>query len=162
MDCYKMFDNMSDVGSTYDAILHELRTQGLLLKKWEQAWGFGSDSDQLRLDPGDYRYRYSTASLARIVAVFASIDKLQAKYGIVVKSRLLQLVGEKGSTISRSTVGINTSSAAVKISGNSQTFATYILISGATTDDLHLLENPQVLEDEHILPGLDDEIKSMT
>jgi len=77
MDCYKVFDNMNDVGSTYDAILHELRTQGLLLKRWEQAWGFGGDSTQeQQLQPGDYRYRYATASLARIVAVFSSVEKL--------------------------------------------------------------------------------------
>jgi len=37
MDCYRIFDDMNVVGSTHDAILHELRTQGLLLKKWEQA-----------------------------------------------------------------------------------------------------------------------------
>jgi len=86
MDCYKIFDDMNDVGSNYDAILHELRTQGLLLKGWEQAWGFGSDPNhQQRLDPGDYRYRYATATFARIVAVFASVEKLQARYGIVVK-----------------------------------------------------------------------------
>jgi len=86
MDCYKIFNDMNDVGSTYDAILHELRTQGLRLKRWEQSWGFGSDSNhQQGLDPGDYRYRYATASLARIVAVFASVEKLQAKYGIAIK-----------------------------------------------------------------------------
>jgi len=32
MDCYKIFDSMNDVGPTYDAILHELRTQGLRLR----------------------------------------------------------------------------------------------------------------------------------
>jgi len=37
IDCYKIFDNMNDVGSTYDAILHGLRTQGFLLERWEQA-----------------------------------------------------------------------------------------------------------------------------
>ena len=31
-----------------------------------------------------------------------------------------------------------------------------------TSDDLHVLENPRVLADIRILPGLDDEIKSMT
>jgi len=35
IDCYKIFDNMNDVGATYDAILHGLRTQGFLLKRWE-------------------------------------------------------------------------------------------------------------------------------
>jgi len=86
MDCYKIFDNMGEVGSTYDTILHELRTQGLRLRRWEQAWGFGGDDNQEhRLQPEDYRYRYATASLARIVAVFSSAEKLQKKYGIVGK-----------------------------------------------------------------------------
>ena len=34
-------------------------------------------------------------------------------------------------------------------------------ISRATKDDLYILENPQVLENKHILPGLGDEIASM-
>ena len=85
MDCYKIFDNMKDVGSTYNSVLHELRTQGLLLKGWEQARGLGGDSNHLRLHPGDYQYRYATASLARIVAVFGSVDELNARYGIGVQ-----------------------------------------------------------------------------
>jgi len=89
IDWYKNFDNMNDVGSTYDTILHGLRTQGLLLKRWEEAWGFGGDSNQPRLQPGDYRYRYATASLARIVAVFSSVEKLQERYGIVVEQESL-------------------------------------------------------------------------
>ena len=82
MDYYQIFDDMSDVGTTYDSILHKLRTEGLRLKRWEEAWVLGND---WQLDPGDYRYRYATATLARIVAAFASVDKLQAKYGIIVK-----------------------------------------------------------------------------
>ena len=46
IDCYKILDNMNDVGPTYDAILHELRTQGLRLRRWEEAWGFGGDTNQ--------------------------------------------------------------------------------------------------------------------
>jgi len=46
IDCYKIFDNIGDVGSIYDTILHELRTQGLRLSRWEQAWGFGGDDNQ--------------------------------------------------------------------------------------------------------------------
>jgi len=84
IDCYKIFDVMNDVGSTYNAILHDLRIRGLLLKGWERAWGLGSDPNHsTRLDPGEYRYRYATASLARIVALFGSVDELRAKYAIV-------------------------------------------------------------------------------
>ena len=167
MDCYKIFDDMSEVGSTYDAILHELRTQGLLLKKWEQAWGFGDDSNPPRLDPGDYRYRYSTASLARIVAVFTSADKLQAKYGIVVKKESgIAASGEKRKARFRDRLSIlipvRLRSKSPGPSTSTQTSTTPISISGATTDDLHILENPRVLEDERILPGLDNEIRSMT
>ncbi|KAF8416895.1 hypothetical protein EV426DRAFT_703249 [Tirmania nivea] len=96
MDSYKIFDEMNDVGSTYDTLLHDLRTQGLLLRGWEQSWGFGSDSNYQRLDPEDFRYRYATASLVRIVAVFASIDKLQAKYRIVVKKESIVVEARGG------------------------------------------------------------------
>ena len=41
------------------------------------------------------------------------------------------------------------------------TSTTQTPISGITKDDLQLLENPQVLENKQILPGLDDEINSM-
>jgi len=178
MDCYKIFDDMGDVGSTHDAILHELRTQGLLLKKWEQAWGFGSDSNHPRLDPGDYRYRYSTASLARIVAVFTSVGELQARYGIEVKDPMMVAGGEKRKPRFRDRLSASISarlrskspdpSTSTTQTGAARTQTptpggskTQISISGATTDDIHLLENPRVLEDERILPGLADEITSM-
>jgi len=161
---------MGDVGSAYDAILHELRTQGLLLRRWEHAWGFGGDPNQQRLDTGDYRYRYSAANLARIVAVFASVDKLQAKYGIVVKES--SAVGAGGGARKvrfrdRLAASIparfrSKSPGPGPSSSTAQTLTTQISISGATEDDLHLLENPQVLENKHIAPGLDDEITSMT
>jgi len=164
MDCYKIFDNMRDVGSTYDTILHGLRTQGLLLKRWEEAWGFGGDSNQQRLQPGDYRYRYATASLARIVAVFSSAEKLQERYGIVVKKDSLSVeTGGKGRNprlwdrlLALILVKLRSKSA------GSSTSRTQTSTLGLTNDDLHILENPQVLADIYILPGLDDEIKSMT
>ncbi|RPB27891.1 hypothetical protein L211DRAFT_472359, partial [Terfezia boudieri ATCC MYA-4762] len=161
MDYYKIFDDMKDVGSTYDAILHELRTQGLLLKKWEQSWGFGSE--QQRLDPGDYRYRYATASLARIVAVFVSIDKLQAKYGIVIKQESVVVGAEEEYQKARLRDRLSVSMRMFRSKSLSRSSSTtQISYSGATKDDLHLLENPKVLENKHILPGLDDEIISMT
>jgi len=165
MDCYKIFDGVSNVGSTYDAILHQLRTQGLLLKGWEQAWGFGSDlNQQQRLDPGDYRYRYATASLARIVAVFASVDKLQAKYGIVVQESIA-IGGGGAKRVVR--LRDRLSVLPVRLRGRSKspgpsTTSAQIPVPGITNDDLRLLENPQVLENKEVLPGLGDEIKSMT
>ncbi|RPB27890.1 TPR-like protein, partial [Terfezia boudieri ATCC MYA-4762] len=161
MDYYKIFDDMKDVGSTYDAILHELRTQGLLLKKWEQSWGFGSE--QQRLDPGDYRYRYATASLARIVAVFVSIDNLQAKYGIVIKQESVVVGAEEEYQKARLRDRLSVSMRMFRSKSlRRSSSTTQISYSGATKDDLHLLENPKILENKHILPGLDDEIISMT
>jgi len=165
MDCYKIFDNMRDVGSTYDAILHELRTQGLLLKRWEEAWGFGGDyNQQQRLQPGDYRHRYATASLARIVAIFFNAEKLEERYGIVVKKESLS-GGNEGETHKpqfwdrlAALIPLMLWSTSPDLStGRTQTSTL-----GLTNDDLHVLENPQVLADKNILPGLDDEIKSMT
>ncbi|KAF8416896.1 prion-inhibition and propagation, helo domain-containing protein [Tirmania nivea] len=163
-ECYKIFDDMNDVGSTCDAILHGLRTQGLLLKRWEHAWGFGSGSNHQQLDPGDFRYRYATASLAKIVAVFASIDKLQAKYGIVVKKKSIvaEAGGGKHKGRLRDRLSVSIPFRFRSKSPDSSTSTTQISITSATKDDLHLLENPQVLKGKHILPGLDDEITSMT
>jgi len=164
MDCYKIFDNMSDVGSTYDIILHELRTQGLLLKRWEQAWGFGGGPNQQRLQPGDYRYRYATASLARIVAVFSSAEKLQERYGIVVKkeSLFLKTGGKERTPRLRDRLPAPIPLRFRSKSPGQSTSRIQISTPGPTSDDLHILENPQVLADTRILPGLDDEIKSMT
>ena len=88
MECYKIFDDMSNAGDSYDSLLHDLRTQGLRLKGWEDAWGLQKDFGQQQLDPTDHRYRYATASLARIVATFASIFKLQTEYGLVVEKEI--------------------------------------------------------------------------
>jgi len=162
MDCYKIFDNMRDVGSTYDTILHGLRTQGLLLKGWEEAWGFGGDyNQQQRLQPGDYRYRCATASLARIVAVFFNAEKLQGRYGIVVKKEPLS-EGNEGEK--REPQSWDRLAAPIPRSKfpDPSTSRTQTSTFGLTNDDLHVLENPQVLADKNILPGLDDEIKLMT
>jgi len=165
MDCYKIFDNMNDVGPTYDAILHELRTQGLRLRRWEEAWGFGGDSNQQqRLQPGDYRYRYATASLARIVAVFSSAEKLQERYGIVVKKESLPVTagGQEQKPRLRDRLLAPIPVRFQSRSPSQSTSRSQTPTPSPTSDDLHILENPRVLADTHILPGLDDEIKSMT
>jgi len=158
IDCYKIFDNMNDVASTYDSTLHELRTQGLLLKRWEQAWGFGVDCNQeQRLQVGDYRYRYATATLARIVAVISSAEKLQERYGVVVRGESLA-VGRGGERKPRFRDRFRLWSQ----SPGPSTSRAQTPTLGPTKDDLHVLENPQLLGGPDILPGLDDEIKSMT
>ncbi|KAF8416892.1 hypothetical protein EV426DRAFT_703238 [Tirmania nivea] len=164
MDCYKIFDEMNDAGSTYDEILHGLRTQGLLLKRWEEAWGFGGGTNHQRLDLGDCRYRYATASLARIVAVFASVNELKAIYGIMVKKDSTlegDAEGEKRKARSRYRLSVPLPTRFRSKSQSPSTSKAQTSISGATSDDLHLLENPRVLENKQILPGLEDEITSM-
>jgi len=165
MDCYKIFDDMSDVGVTYDSILHKLRTEALRLKGWEEAWGLGNDVNQGRLNPEDYRYRYATATLARIVAAFASVDKLQAKYGIVVKEangtdNYKSL--EAGETKPRWHDRLSISMPFRPRSKSLRNANTQLAITTINENDLHLLENPRVLGNQQLLPGLPEEISSMT
>ena len=172
MDCYQIFDDMSDVGTTYDSIFHRLRTEGLRLKGWEEAWGLGNDVD-VRLDPGDYRYRYATATLARIVAAFASVDKLQAKYGILVrKANGTDKSADKGSLVleseepkprwrGRLSISLpfksHFKSPLRDLHANAQ-----LEIPRINENDLNLLENPRVLANHQLLPGLPEEISAMT
>jgi len=102
--------------------------------------------------------------LARIVVVFASAEKLQERYRIVVKKEsLLVKAGEqeqKPRLRDRFLAPIS-----VRFGSRSlgqSTSRSQTPTPGPTSDDLHVLENPRVLADTHILPGLDDEIKSMT
>ncbi|KAI5786969.1 hypothetical protein DFH27DRAFT_574567 [Peziza echinospora] len=81
-DCYIICSEMSEFGNAHDSLTHSLRTEGLRLKQWEEHWGFGVAHGQ-RLDPNDHKYRYAVATLARIVALFSNLDKLQSKYGLV-------------------------------------------------------------------------------
>jgi len=178
MDCYQIFDDMSDVGTTYDSILHKLRTEGLRLKGWEEAWGLGSDVGQGQLDPGDYRYRYATAALARIVAAFASVDKLQAKYGIVVKkvngtdgntdksrdegSPILEMEEPKARWQNRLSMFLPFRSRyRSRPRSPLRNTNTQLVIPTIHENDLHLLENPRALGDQQLLPGLPEEISSM-
>jgi len=165
IDCYKIFDNMGEVGSTYDATLHGLRTQGLRLRRWEQAWGFGGDDNpEQGLQPDDYRYRYATASLARIVAVFSSAEKLQERYGIVLKKELPseRTRGDERKPRFRDRLLVPIRGRLRSKSPDQSTRGTQTSTPGPTSDDLHVLENPRILADTRILPGLDDEIKAMT
>jgi len=163
-DCYKIFDNMNDVGSTYDATPHRLRTQGLRLRRWEQAWGFGDDDNQeQRLQPDDNRYRYATASLARIVSVFSTAEKLKERYGIVGRNESLSVKtgGDERKPRLRDRLLAPIRGRFRSKSPGKSTSRTQTPSPDPTSDDLHVLENPRVLADQRILPGLDDEIKSM-
>ncbi|RPB23659.1 hypothetical protein L211DRAFT_849645 [Terfezia boudieri ATCC MYA-4762] len=166
-DYYKIFDDMSNVGSTYDSNLHKLCTEGLRLKRWEKAWGLVDDIGQGRLNPEDDQYRYATATLARIVAAFASIDQLQAKYGIIVEeangksSTALKVDERKARWKNQLSIPLPLRSCSKSPARNANT---QLVIPTPTIceNDLHLLGNPRILGDKQVLPGLPEEISSMT
>ncbi|KAF8464152.1 hypothetical protein BDZ91DRAFT_849936 [Kalaharituber pfeilii] len=76
------FCEMSEIGNTHDSVLHDLRREGLRLKRWKYAWGLGNTSSlqSQQLDPSNEQYRFAVATLARIVAVFTKVAELQARY----------------------------------------------------------------------------------
>ncbi|KAF8474179.1 hypothetical protein BDZ91DRAFT_845551 [Kalaharituber pfeilii] len=87
-DCANIYTEVKEVGYTHDSVLHNLRTEGLRLKRWEQAWGLDagntsgntSGKELQLLDPSDERYRYAAAGLARIVYVFTKVAKTTNGY----------------------------------------------------------------------------------
>jgi len=102
--------------------------------------------------------------LARIVAVFSSAEKLKERYGILVKKEcLFEKTGGKERTPrlrDRLTAPIPLRLRS-KPPGPSMS-RTQGSTLGPTSNDVHILENPRVLADTNILPGLDDKIKSLT
>ncbi|KAF8455068.1 P-loop containing nucleoside triphosphate hydrolase protein [Kalaharituber pfeilii] len=153
-----IFSEMKEIGYAHDAVLHDLRTEGFRLKQWEQAWRLdGSDTSSQqsqRLDPSDERYRYAVASLARIVAVLTKVAELQARYqnaeekdNMCGKRDRLLPVGRLFSRF-RSKSPHPGSSPGRPMSP----------VSSLTPGDLSLLENPKILINKQLLPGLKEEI----
>ncbi|KAF8470652.1 hypothetical protein BDZ91DRAFT_546062 [Kalaharituber pfeilii] len=56
-ECADIYSGVKEVGYTHDSILHSLRTEGLRLKRWEQAWG---------LDTGNTSTNYSLGSVPNL------------------------------------------------------------------------------------------------
>ncbi|KAF8468448.1 hypothetical protein BDZ91DRAFT_111517 [Kalaharituber pfeilii] len=166
-----IFSEMKEIGYAPDYVLHDLRTEGLRLKQWEQAWGLGDVSSQLQqlqgLDPKDERYRYAVACLARIVAEFAKVAELQARYQSKPEKddrhgkrniRLGVGVGRLLSKIRSKSPRLGASSNASRPTSPSSLTSN----SGLTSVDLKLLENPKILTNKQLLPGLDEEIASLS
>ncbi|KAF8474189.1 P-loop containing nucleoside triphosphate hydrolase protein [Kalaharituber pfeilii] len=158
----KIFSEMKEIGYAHDSVLHNLRTEGLRLKQWEQAWGLDQISSQQNqcIDPNDERYRYAVASLARIVAVFARVAELQAQYqgepGKDDKHGKLEGLGVGrlfSKFRSKSPHPGSSSNSGRPASCNPQPS-----IPSLTSVDLSLLENPHVLTNKQLLPGLEEEI----
>lgn len=82
MVCYEIFSDVQDVGRDHDSFHWQLVTERNRLMRWEKIWGVDSGILTQRLDPSDYQYRYAVGTLARIVALFASSEQLDSKYGL--------------------------------------------------------------------------------
>jgi hypothetical protein len=52
--------------------------------RWEKMWGLENSTLNQKLNSSDYQYRYVVGTLARIVALFASAEDLNSKYGLQV------------------------------------------------------------------------------
>ena len=107
MEWYDIFTEMKDVGFSHDSAFHNLRTEALRLKQWEHAWGLDNTAGSA-LDQNDDRYRYATASLARIDALIARVALSQSKYANEASkssklsgSRLLSIFRPKSPSHSR-------------------------------------------------------------
>lgn len=82
MACYTIFSDVQDVGRDHDSFRWQLVTEQNRLMRWEKIWGVDSGTLNQRLHPSDYQYRYAVGTLARIVALFASSERLNSKYGL--------------------------------------------------------------------------------
>lgn len=82
MACYEIFSDVQDVGRDHDSFHWQLVTEQNRLMRWEKTWGVDSGTLTQRLNPSDYQYRYAVGTLARIVALFASSEQLDSKYGL--------------------------------------------------------------------------------
>lgn len=84
MTGYDILSDAQDVGTDHDSFGWQLVTEKNRLIRWEKMWGVDNGTLNQKLDPNDYRYRYAVGTLARIVALFASAEDLNLKYGLQV------------------------------------------------------------------------------
>lgn len=82
MICYDIFSDVQDIGADHDSFQWHLTTEKNRLMRWEKMWGVHNGTLNQKLDPSDYQYRYAVGTLARIVALFASAEGLNLKYGL--------------------------------------------------------------------------------
>ncbi|KAF8459214.1 prion-inhibition and propagation, helo domain-containing protein [Kalaharituber pfeilii] len=159
-ECTNIFSDMKEIGYAQDSVLHDLREQGLRLKHWEHAWGLDGTSQQhQRIEPDDERYRYAVAGLARIIAVFAKLAALQARY---------QSEPQKDDkSAKRDSLGVGrlvskfrskSPSPGKAKPGRATSPSPQPSISSISPSDLRLLENPKILSNTQLLPALEEEI----
>ncbi|KAF8462069.1 hypothetical protein BDZ91DRAFT_850828 [Kalaharituber pfeilii] len=157
-----IFSEMKEIGYAHDCVLHDLRTEGFRLKQWEHAWGLDNTSSQQsqHLDPSDERYRYAIAGLARIVSVFTKVAELQAQY----QSEPENKDGKRNSLrVRRLFSRIRSKSPHPEVSvWQTRNPSPQSSIPSPNPVDLSLLENPKVLTNEQLLPGLNEEIACLS
>ncbi|KAF8472013.1 hypothetical protein BDZ91DRAFT_486739 [Kalaharituber pfeilii] len=168
---------MNEIGNAHDPVLHDLRREGLRLKRWEHAWGLDDTSQSQHLDPSDERYRFAVASLASIVAVSTKVAELQARYqGESEKGDKSGKQNEPergGKHRKRDSLGLGLGRLVSRFRsksphpGNSNDScptspSSQLSISGLNPGDLSLLENPKFLTNKQLLPELKEEIASLS
>lgn len=179
MECYDILSDSKDVGADHEKFVWEITTERHRLIIWEKNWGIISGAQNQGLDPNDYRYRYAVGTLARIVSVFASVDSLSTKYGIrasnaastppgsqvsgqsqggssAQKKRIIRISRKLSFLTIRSKKGApkNPSNATATSGSPSSSLSP----SGLDPNGIRVLQNPAMLENKDLVPGLKEEI----
>lgn len=176
--CYGIFSDARDCGADQNNFYWQLDTERHRLMRWETIWGINCDALEQKLDPKDYRYRYAVGTLARIIALFAGVENLGAKYGIqgnntrevdatpingswetLVKSarRRDRLVAIFSASRSRSKARESVVKSPTEPSKISETR----LITTLDASGAKLLETPSTLQNKDVVPGIGEEIRKL-
>lgn len=183
MICYEIFSDVQDAGTDHDSFHWQLVTEQNRLMRWEKIWGVDSGTLNQKLHPSDYRYRYAVGTLARVVALFASAERLSSKYG-------LQPVEDSGQPQSPKQKPVKTNSRSFFKRDTLRSDRVWDIFpflnprslegepnpanpiherpppysplpSILDMNALHLLENPSVLQSKNLVPGLKEEIQKL-
>lgn len=181
--CYGIFSDARDCGPDQSNFYWQLDTERHRLMRWETIWGINCDALERKLDPKDYRYRYAVGTLARIIALFAGVDNLGAKYGIQgnnireVDTHLIPPV--RGSSSQETSVKNSrrryrlitifslsksrskTRQSVVKSPVGPSSAPGTGLVTTLDASGAKLLEPPSTLQNNDLVPGLGDEIRKL-
>ena len=174
IECYTIFSEIGEVGYSQDSILHEVQTEALRLRQWEQGWNLGSPTTtrggQRYLDPNDHvHYRYALASLARIVLGFAKLAELNSSYheGMQKLSKTGKSKSKsrsKPSTLAPISGGITRSRSKSPLPNSAPSGSSHSPEVSDITQKLSKLkfwESPESLKDPQNQPALAEEVASL-
>lgn len=179
--CYGIFSDARDCGADQSNFYWQLDTERHRLMRWETIWGINSNALERKLDTKDYRYRYAVGTLARIIALFAGVENLGAKYGIQGNSTRevditpihgsgAQEVLAKGARrrdrlaaiFSSSRSRSKTRESVVKLPAESSRASETGLVRTLDASGAKLLETPSTLQNKDVVPGLGEEIRKLS